>query len=191
MSPVSDDLDTLVVNFRLLELAGAADVIAGQQANPDDAESWREYAECARVYHGWLAAGHLNPRELRSAAVSSDPSLVRVMDELDRWAQQDGPRGAYLEFLAAFEAMCALDGERMLRHARRVVASLDPESQDPTLEPVRDFFSPDRAGASAVATTSSYEILQRLADALGPSLGLTQHALADVRRFSLRPLHAE
>ena len=51
------DLDILNNNFRLLELAGAAEQIAHQGEESPEALLWRAYAEATRNYHSWISVG--------------------------------------------------------------------------------------------------------------------------------------
>lgn len=51
------DLDVLINNFRLLELAGAADQIAHERGGSPQAKWWLEYAQAARNYHSWISTG--------------------------------------------------------------------------------------------------------------------------------------
>lgn len=83
--------------------------------------------------------------------------------------------------------MVSLDGERMTRELKAVVERLDPAEENESLDKVRAYFvaldSPNPFGE----LLSSYEVMQIVADVLGPALGLENHAFVDIRRFALRP----
>jgi len=51
------DLDVLINNFRLLELAGAASPIAQTKSGTPEGKLWLDYAQAARSYHSWIADG--------------------------------------------------------------------------------------------------------------------------------------
>src|SRR6266487_2159315 len=161
------DLDILINNFRLLELAGAADQIAHQRAGSLGAQLWLRYAQTARNYHAWIARG----------------DFTRIISEIASWA----PEGSYLHFLGAYEAMVSLDGDRMIRELKAVVERLDPAAENVSLDRARAYFAALDSPNLPAELISSYEVMQIVADVLGPALGLKNHAFEDIQRFALRP----
>ena len=95
-----------------------------------------------------------------------------------------------MHFLGAYEAMNCLDGDRMIRELEAVIERLDPRGENESLDRARVYFaaldSPEPPSFLG-DLISSYEVMQIVADALGPALGLEKHAFKDVRRFALRP----
>jgi hypothetical protein len=185
------DLDILINHFRLLELAGAADLIAHQRAGSPEAHFWQEYAQAARNYHSWISAGDFDSVALLGI---SDPGangerefFTGIVPEIVSWAPEESFRGSYLHFLGAYEAMVSLDGERMVRELRAVVERLDPSGENVPLDRVRAYFAALDSPSLASELISSYEVMQIVADALGPALCLEKHAFEDIRRFALRP----
>jgi len=197
------DLDILINNFRLLEVAGAAEQLAQQTEGSPEASLWLAYAEAARNYHAWISAGDFDNYVLLSI---SDPGsrlsdsrkfFEGITSEIVSWTPELSFRGSYLHFLGAYEAMANLDGERMVRELNAVVERLDPREERTSLDGVRGFFdaldSPSTVGEVIISghtvdeVMSSYQAMQVVADELGPALGLETHAFEDLKRFALRP----
>jgi hypothetical protein len=176
------DLDILINNFRLLELAGAADQIAHQRAGSLGAQLWLRYAQTARNYHAWIARGDFDSGAfLGISDIGGD--FTRIISEIASWA----PEGSYLHFLGAYEAMASLDGERMIRELKAVVERLDPAAENVSLDRARAYFAALDSPNLPAELISSYEVMQIVADILGPALGLKNHAFEDIQRFALRP----
>lgn len=182
------DLDVLINNFRLLEVAGAAEQIAHQSEGQPDAPLWRAYAQAARNYHSWISTGDFDNFGLLAmsdagAAVSGKRKFFEdIISEVGLWTPELSFRGSYLHFLGSFEAMNNLDGERMIRELEAVVARLDPREERASLEGVRLYFaaldSPSPAGDVIISghvfdeVITSYQAMQVVADELGPAFGL-------------------
>jgi hypothetical protein len=182
MTSSEADLDSLINNFRLLELAGAADQIAHQGAALPEAELWHRYAQAARNYHSWIARGDFDKGVLLGISdIGAD--FTRIISEISSWASE----GSYLHFLGAYEAMTSLDGERMVRELKAVVERLDPAAENVSLDRARAYFVTLDSPNLLVELVSSYEVMQIVADVLGPALGLENHAFEDIQRFALRP----
>jgi hypothetical protein len=176
------DLDILVNNFRLLELAGAADQIAHQMERAPGAQLWRRYAQAARNYHSWIARGDFDRDALLGIAdIGGD--FTGIISEIASWT----PAGSYLHFLGAYEAMVSLDGERMIRELKAAAERLDPAKENVFLDRARAYFAGRDSPRRPAELISSYEVMQIVADALGPALGLENHAFEDIQRFALRP----
>src|SRR5215472_1120581 len=193
----------LINNFRLLELAGAAEQIAHQGEESPEALLWLAYAKAARNYHSWISTGDFDNYALLAisdpgAGVSGGRKFFEgIISEIALWTPELSFRGSYLHFLGAYEAMANLDGERMVRELKAVVERLDPREERMSLDGVRWYFTtldaPLLIGEVITAyhtvdeVLTSYQAMQVVADELGPALGLKNHAFEDVRRFALRP----
>lgn len=184
-------LHILINNFRLLELAGAANQIAHQRAEASEARFWLSYAQAARNYHSWIVTGDFDRYTLLGF---SDPEasgdrqfFAGIVSEIASWVPEKSFRGSYLHFLGAYEAMASLDGDRMVRELKAVVERLDPREDNAALDGVRSYFAALDSPGLFGEVLSSYEAMQIVADVLGPALGLENHAFEDVRRFALRP----
>jgi hypothetical protein len=197
------DLDILINNFRLLELAGAAEQIAHQGEESPEALLWLAYAEAARNYHSWISVGDFDNYALLAI---SDPGagagggrefFEAIISEIALWTPELSFRGSYLHFLGAFEAMASLDGERMVRELKAVVERLDPREERMSLDKVRWYFtaldSPPLIGEVITSNhtvdevLTLYQAMQVVADELGLALSLENHAFEDIRLFALRP----
>lgn len=175
-------LDIIVNNFRLLELAGAADQIAHQIEGTPGAHLWRRYAQAARNYHSWIARGDFDSGALLGISdIGGD--FTRIISEIASWT----PEGSYLHFLGSYEAMVNLDGARMIRELKTVVERLDPAKENVSLGRARAYFAALDSSRRPVELISSYEVMQIVADVLSPALGLENHAFKDIQRFALRP----
>jgi hypothetical protein len=191
------DLDTLINNFRLLELAGAADRIANESSGAPEAHLWREYAQAARNYHSWISAGDFNSGALLGVSDAAGNGRIgfftRIVSEIGSWTPENSFQGSYLHFLGAYEAMVSLDGERMIRELKAVVERLDPNKENRSLDGARAYFAAEDSNSPSLLdeVLSSYQAMQVVADVLGPALGLERHAFDDIQRFALRPGFAE
>ena len=118
------DLDVLIKNFRLLELAGAAEQIAHQGEESPEALLWLAYAksrtELSLLDFDWTF------RQLRASCNLRPWSRCQSWKEVLRGHHirncvvdsRTVLWGSYLHFLGACEAMANLEGELMAVNLR-------------------------------------------------------------------------
>jgi hypothetical protein len=175
---------SLLLNFRLLEAAGACELIradANASSSPiRSPEWWHALAECARTYraavysasaHGFTAIDDWS----RSRISEEDSDLAcereRLGDEHRVW-MCDVPGGqAYEAWLSAYVAVAELDADRALSSLVRCAAIAREFTEVPKLE----------------RELSLYEFLQRTADTIARVLPLPEHPVRDLRRFAFVP----
>jgi hypothetical protein len=174
---------SLLVEFRLLEAAGACELLARH--------SWRSHARMSR----WWSILAADARAYRHAIfVTADDGYAaierwastsaggldneslaegkaRLKLEYEYWLNVVAGGGAYVAWLSAYVAATELDGHGAVRALARWAAIAS------------DFL--DASGASVAP--SVYEQLQLAADALPRFLPLPQHPMRDMRRFALLP----
>jgi hypothetical protein len=171
----------LLAGFRLLEAAGACEMIAGHERShgATTARWWSALAADARSYRGAvLAAGRSGYGAIESWADVGgvdNPRLAeanaRLRLEYEYWFNVVPGGDAYIAWLSAYLAAAELDGHATVRALGRC-AAIASEFLD----------------ASEIAVALSvYEQLQLAADALPRFLPLPQHPLRDMRRFALLP----
>ena len=178
----SERIHSLLAGFRLLEAAGACELVAGltRPAGAATRQWWSSLAATARGYRRAIfdAAGD------GFAAIEGWAAVVGVRDdtgladarsrlnlEYEYWLNVVGGSGAYVAWLSAYVAAAELDGHRAADALGRSVA-----------------IASDFLGASDLAVALSvYEQLQLVADLLPRFLPLSQHPLRDMRRFALLP----
>lgn len=174
----------LLSNLRLLEAAGACELIAVsgaeeyELARPPD--WWEGLADTARTYrsairsttsHGFSAIKEWS----QNPGLARDDDLrrerARLGAEHRKWLHEVPGGRAYAAWLSAYVAISELDGERALRDLERCAAI------------VREFADVPERGCEP----SLYDALQSAADALGLFLPLSEPAVRDVRRFAFIP----
>jgi hypothetical protein len=173
----------LLSNFRLLEAAGACEVIAttaielGHPSRPP--AWWKAAADAARTYraaiHAMIGQG-LDPiDDWSKSGASADPELcqerARLRAEHRHWLCEVPGGGAYVTWLSAYVAAVELDGQRALASLERCT----------TL--AQEFIEVPNPGPQV----SVYELLQGTADALVLFLPPGEHPLRDMRRFAFIP----
>jgi hypothetical protein len=173
---------SLLGNFRLLEAAGACELIATTAVEPSHPSRspawWKAVADTARTYR---SAIHNVTRQgfdaiddwSHAAAPVREFGLerARLRAEHRHWLCEIPGGGAYVTWLSAYIAAVELDGQRTLASLEQCTAILQEFIDVPT---------PGPAG-------SAYEILQGAADALVLFLPLAEHPLRDMRRFAFLP----
>jgi hypothetical protein len=172
---------SLLVGFRLLEAAGACELIA-RNPRPGAAQTsrwWSTLATNARAYRGAVFAtaadGYAAIESWVDVGGVDDPGLAetnaRLSLEFEYWLNVVAGGDAYIAWLSAYLSAAELDGHATVRALERC-AAIESEFLD--------------APGVAVAL-SLYEQLQLAADALPRFLPLPQHPLRDMRRFALLP----
>jgi len=181
----SDDaaerIEAFLAGFRLLEAAGACEIIARQSNSAGSSSWWLGLAATARSYRvALLDAVNHGYRAIEQWAEScSGPTGVgwfaeergRLSLEYEYWLITVPGGGAYVAWLATYVAAADLDGERAVEALRRwgTIAG-------------------DFVDISYISLAPSiYEQLQGAADALERFLPLPQHPFSDMRRFALLP----
>ena len=175
---------TLLVNFRLLEAAGAcseADVLRRLDSDTGtESRLWlTQLAQVVRSYRGAIFASMdhgYSAIERWADALAQPPSTFHL--EAQRLAKEyrywlvDVPAGSsYIAWLAAYIATAELDGEQAMKCLHRALAA------------PAEFVDVPAMGDSA----SGYDLLQSTADCIGRFLSLQEHPVTDMRRFVLLP----
>lgn len=173
----------LLLGFRLLEAAGACELIACElgEDRTQPFEWWSELAGTARSYRVAVfdsgPAGYAAIERWADAArVGGDTTYFcemkeRLRSEFETWLCVVPGGGAYVAWLTGYLAAAELDGHRA-RDALRRCDAIGSEFVD----------------ASDIARAPSlYEQLQLAADLLPRFLPIPQHPLRDMRRFALEP----
>lgn len=173
---------SLLAGFRLLEAAGACELVASQPPGAGSAGWWRTLAGTARAYRVAMADtahdGYLAIR--RWAEVRPDEAsetdwygeeVARLSLEYEHWLEVVPGGGAYVAWLRAFVATVELDG-------RAAVEALRQWSRIAS-----DFLDP----SDIALAPSVYDQLQCAANLLEDMLCLPEHPLRDKRRFALLP----
>ena len=173
----------LLGSFRLLEAAGACELIAATVIEPDRTAKpptwWKAVADAARTYrsaiHNAVGQGFLAIDDWSHLGASPDRDLrcerARLRNEHRGWLCAIPGGGAYVAWLSAYLAAAELDGQRALTSLERCTAIAQEFIEMPTLGP----------------EASVYEILQGAADALVLFLPLGEHPLREMRRFAFLP----
>lgn len=180
-----DRIQTLLGNFRLLEAAGACELIAsglaGGPAVRKPLSWWEALAASARSYRSAIYSTDSKGIEAIddwSQLLVPDAELAELSDEKARLALEyrrwlrdvDGGR-AYIAWLTAYVAVVELDGERALR----------------SLEDCATIASEFVDAAKIMQWGSVYEFLQSTANSLMLFLPVAAHPVSDVRRFAFLP----
>lgn len=180
-----DRIQTLLGNFRLLEAAGACELIAsGVPGGPPVRKPpswWEVLAASARSYRSAIYStgssgieaiddwSHLLAPEAEPVELSDEKARLAL--EYRRWLSDvDGGR-AYIAWLTAYVAVAELDGERALQSLQDC-ATIASEFVD---------------AAKMMRWASVYEFLQSTADSLMLFLPVAAHPVRDVRRFTFLP----
>jgi hypothetical protein len=173
----------LLGNFRLLEAAGACEVIATTAIEPGHPSTppawWKAAADAARSYrsaiHDVIGRGFDAIDDWSKSGASADRELcqerARLRAEYRHWLCEVPGGGAYVTWLSAYVAAVELDGQRALASLERCTMLAQEFIEVPKLGP----------------EVSVYEILQGTADALVLFLPLGEHPLRDMRRFAFVP----
>jgi hypothetical protein len=180
-----DRIRILLGTLRLLEAAGACEMIAGGlvgDASLSRPRSWWEaVAASSRSYRSAIfstTSNGIRAIEDWAALPAAGAELRELSDEKERLALEyhrwlsdveGGP--AYIAWLAAYVAVAELDGERALRSLADCDAIL------------REFVDLTPFDPAA----SVYELLQSTADSLVLFLPLAAHPVRDRSRFAFLP----
>jgi hypothetical protein len=174
----------LLNGFRLLEAAGACEVIGG---GPDRGrgdhcgEWWSALATTARAYRRALldaAREGYGPVKRWAEVDLARPDAsyfaeerARLSSEYEYWLKVVPGGAAYVVWLSAYVAAAELDGRRVVLALRQWCA-----------------IASEFLDTSVLAEAPSlYEQLQGAADGLERFLPMPEHALRDMRRFTLLP----
>jgi hypothetical protein len=171
---------SLLADFRLLEAAGACELVADNPYSPNSCDSskwWSALAATARAYRAAiLNAVHDGSGPIAHWAQASTASYfaeetARLSLEHQYWLDAVPGGRAYVAWLTAYVATAELDGRRAVEALRRcaVIAT--------------DFLEVSEAPVAP----SVYDQLQLSADVLSRFLPLPQHPLRDMRRFAFVP----
>jgi hypothetical protein len=173
----------LLGSFRLLEAAGACELIAttaielGHPSRPP--AWWKAVADAARTYrsaiHNVIGQGFDAIDDWSQSGASADlerrRERARLRAEHRHWLCEVPGGGAYVAWLSAYLATVELDGQRTLASLERCTTI------------AQEFIEAPKPGPEV----SVYEILQGAADALVLFLPLDEHPLRDMRRFAFVP----
>jgi hypothetical protein len=178
-----DQVGSLLVGFRLLEAAGACELIAchPRPAGPQMPEWWSALAAAARGYRGAIFDAARDGYVAIDRWAAADAGLVdgarfteeraRLNLEYEYWLNVVPGGCAYTAWLAGYVATAELDGGRAIDALRNCTSI------------AADFLDVSTVGFAS----SVYEQLQLAADALPRFLPLPQHPLRDMRRFAFLP----
>jgi len=172
---------TLLGSFRLLEAAGACELVAttidlGHPSRPP--AWWKALADTARTYRS--AIHSVSGQGFDAIDDWSRPGgsvrnfgleRARLRAEHRHWLCEVPGGGAYVTWLSAYLAAVEFDGQRTLADLKRCTAITQEFIDVPTPGP----------------QSSVYETLQGAADALVLLLPLAEHPLRDMRRFAFVP----
>lgn len=192
-------IDALLRNLRLLEAAGACEVMAEEGGTDGrSSEWWRVLAEmsrnlrCALGSWAWPAASAMEALKIKHsqpAAEDIGEELDRVKAEIQRWTEGLAGGLAYAVFAQAYAYFMELDGERGVRSLMRSLEASELRSPLPATE--KDLLSSLRhqelGRALPDGPISSYQALQCVADYMTELFSLPVHALTDIQRFAVRP----
>ena len=173
----------LLGSFRLLEAAGACELIAATGIEPQGTAKppswWKAVADAARTYrpaiHNVIRQGFSAVDDWSQSGASTDRELrqerARLRAEHREWLCAVPGGGAYVAWLGAYLATVELDGQRALTSLERCTAIAQEYLEVPSLGP----------------DASIYAVLQGAADALVLFLPLAEHPIRDMRRFAFLP----
>lgn len=175
----------LLAGFRLLEAAGACEVVGAAEAegSPHIASSqrwWTGVGSVARSYRTAIfdaaTGGFPAFAQWERNCTYGDSALFRretsrLLREHEQWLVVVPGGRSYTAWLAAYVATAELDGARALDSLRTSTAIAAEFADIPWVEGGR----------------SVYEQLQVAADVLLEFLPLRQHPLTDMRRFAFVP----
>lgn len=176
-------VELLLTAFRLLEAAGACEILAGEPYYDHDARHsadwWSVLAARTRSYR---AAVYNAPfrglssieewatlAKTSSASMELEHEMERLRIEYEYWLAVPGGR-AYLAWLTALVATAEMDGARALNALRQ------------WSDVAREFVDVPKLKGQCI-----YSLLQGAADSLDMFLPLPCHAMRDVRRFAFLP----
>ena len=176
----SQHIRSFLADFRLLEAAGACELVADDPHSPnswDSSKWWSALAVTTRAYRAAIlnavqdGYGPISDWADDSAASYFAEETARLSLEHQHWLGAVPGGRAYVAWLSAYVATAELDGRRAVEALRRcaVIAA--------------DFLEVSEAPVAP----SVYEQLQLSADVLSRFLPLPQHPLRDMRRFALLP----
>lgn len=180
-----DRIQILLGTFRLLEAAGACELIAsGPPVGPAVRKPpswWEALAASARTYRSAIystGSSGIEAIDDWSQLLAPDTEPAELSDEkarlaleYHRWLSDVNGGRAYIAWLTAYVAVAELDGERALRSLKDC-AAIASEFVD---------------AAEIEQRASVYEFLQSSANSLMVFLPLAAHPVRDVRRFAFLP----
>jgi hypothetical protein len=178
-----DQVRSLLAGFRLLEAAGACELIARdpRPVGPQVSEWWSALAAAARGYRGAIldavrdGYAAIDSWAAVDAGAVADPPFteerVRLSFEHEYWLNEVPGGSAYTAWLAGYVATAELDGRRAVDALRGCTST------------AADFLD-----VSTIARAPSvYEQLELAADVVPRFLPLPERPLTDMRRFVLLP----